>query len=85
MDIASLYEEIQTPLGLRTRIAIEEIAPPAPVAQIEDFGEVSIFGERPIDLLLQRQDMPTIPDPVIEVIESDLLTMPSATDASVAA
>lgn len=84
MDIKALYEEVQTPLGLRTRIAIEEFAQRAPIEQIEGFGEVSIFGERPIDLLLRRQDMPTIPDPVIEVSESDVLTTPSADLAEVA-
>lgn len=85
MDIATLYEEIQTPSGLRTRLAINEIAPEPPAQQIEDFGEVGPLGERAINFLLMRQDMPTIPDPAIEVEDSDLITLVPAADTEVAA
>ena len=58
MDLETLYDAIQTPLGLRTvLLALDVAPPPAPDMHVVE----SVFGERPISELIERQVRETVP------------------------
>lgn len=56
MDPQALYDAVQTPLGLRTLLILNEICEPKRLAPLPATGEV---GSRLISGLLERQQRPT--------------------------
>jgi hypothetical protein len=77
VDLETLYEVIQTPLGLRTIQACELQFP----AEFGEFGEVPL-GARCIDSLIARQERETMPELSALVAAAGLACVASETEAA---